>query len=621
MKTANSQIDFEYNPTQRFVLENAATAALAASLTNEGSIGFDSTLKVVKYYNGTSIITVAASSAAFTPGRIPYVDSSGLLADSANLTWDNTNAFFGLGPATPLAKIDVSGSISAAAWTTTAIGIRYRLSTFTDTSSSGTVATANIHSISGGTLAASSTTTYTTVYGLSLTPPAAGTNVTITNVYALGLAGSLAFNGNASQSRLGTNTATTLTLFTNTTDRVLISSGGLFGIGAATPSSLLDINGASGALSATAWTTTGILLKSRAFSFTDTSSSGTVASMYVSVLGVPTILASSVTTYTDAAGLYVEAPVASTNVTITNPYAIITNGNVRVLGSTGILSFAQNGVTRVGASNSYNVQQGGNTRYAIAITTGNHTFSNAAASSGTTAMMTFTQSANTGGSAGAFLLSAGAHTSQTASTEIIDVLFSLNRTVQRATGAVATQRAFLIQPPTYSFVASSTITDAATFAISGAPTAGTNATITNPYALWVQAGNSRFDGTEVQVKHLRGTTSAPSISGGTGAGTGPTVSIAGNDLSGYITVTTGTSPAGTNAIIATITFNIAYSAAPIVLVLPGNNAAEDLNNAEHVRVPVTGQTNGTSTTAFNLISGTAGLAATTTYIWQYHVIQ
>jgi hypothetical protein len=54
---------------------------------------------------------------------------------------------------------------------------------------------------------------------------------------------------------------------------------------------------------------------------------------------------------------------------------------------------------------------------------------------------------------------------------------------------LVTQRAFRVSAPTYEFVGPSTITDAATLAISGAPIAGTNATITNSYALWVESGN------------------------------------------------------------------------------------------------------------------------------------
>jgi len=89
---------------------------------------------------------------------------------------------------------------------------------------------------------------------------------------------------------------------------------------------------------------------------------------------------------------------------------------------------------------------------------------------------------------------AGADTTRTASTEINNVYFNLAVTQQWATGAITTQREVLVEAPTYGFVGASTITNAATFAITGAPIAGTNATITNAYALWVQSGNVAFGG-------------------------------------------------------------------------------------------------------------------------------
>lgn len=88
----------------------------------------------------------------------------------------------------------------------------------------------------------------------------------------------------------------------------------------------------------------------------------------------------------------------------------------------------------------------------------------------------------------------GAHTNLLSGTEIYDVYFDLSRTVQHTSGALATQRALFIDAPTYSFTGSSTITNAATVAIGSAPVAGTNATITNAYALWVQAGTTALDG-------------------------------------------------------------------------------------------------------------------------------
>lgn len=64
-----------------------------------------------------------------------------------------------------------------------------------------------------------------------------------------------------------------------------------------------------------------------------------------------------------------------------------------------------------------------------------------------------------------------------------------------ANGTIATQRAFLIRNPKYNGQGAGTIlTDAATFAILDAPAAGASITITNAYAMWVQAGRARLDG-------------------------------------------------------------------------------------------------------------------------------
>ena len=94
-----------------------------------------------------------------------------------------------------------------------------------------------------------------------------------------------------------------------------------------------------------------------------------------------------------------------------------------------------------------------------------------------------------------FKFSDADHANLTASTELVQALFDFSPgSIQFATGALATQRTMLLKAPTYSFVGASTLTNAATLAIDNAPVAGTNATITNPYAIWIQAGKSRFDG-------------------------------------------------------------------------------------------------------------------------------
>jgi hypothetical protein len=125
---------------------------------------------------------------------------------------------------------------------------------------------------------------------------------------------------------------------------------------------------------------------------------------------------------------------------------------------------------------------------------GQFTYIQSSGVAGTSVFQTFTQQAQASGTPNGLLWSAAAHTGTTA-VELIDWNINLARTVQ-FTGSTGftTQRAFLIQAPTYAFVsATGTITDAATFCINGAPIAGTNAAITRSHALWV-VGKSRIDG-------------------------------------------------------------------------------------------------------------------------------
>ena len=105
----------------------------------------------------------------------------------------------------------------------------------------------------------------------------------------------------------------------------------------------------------------------------------------------------------------------------------------------------------------------------------------------------FATASSSGSPLTAFIYSGGTRTATTASTEANDWSISLSN-VQWNTGALTTQRGLLILNPTYSFVGASTITNAATVAITDAPSAGTNATIINRYALWIQSGVTALDG-------------------------------------------------------------------------------------------------------------------------------
>jgi len=264
--------------------------------------------------------------------------------------------------------------------------------------------------------------------------PLAGTNATITNAYSLWVQGGKTQldNGLAVDGASSIVFTQQTTGVGNGTSRVFATWTGAAWTGSTASTEQLDMDFA---LNRTVQFATGALTTQRAF-----------------LIRAPTYGFVGASTITNAATFAISgAPVAGTNATLTNTWAL----------------WVQGGTSRFDGQ--------------VNITT-------------SVSPLLITQGVATTGSPTALSLTGGAHTTLTLSVEAIDVNLALNRTVQFATGALTTQRAVLVQAPTYAFVAASTITNAATFAISGAPAAGANATLTNTYALWVQGGISRFDG-------------------------------------------------------------------------------------------------------------------------------
>jgi hypothetical protein len=130
-----------------------------------------------------------------------------------------------------------------------------------------------------------------------------------------------------------------------------------------------------------------------------------------------------------------------------------------------------------------------------------------------TGSLTLSDVAQTSGARTLLTLTGVADTGITASTEQSDAVFNGARTITFATGALTNQRSFRFAAPTLAFAGASTVTNAATVYIDRAPQAGTNATITNAYSLFVDAGRARFDGPVVQndypVKQVTGTDASP----------------------------------------------------------------------------------------------------------------
>lgn len=177
-----------------------------------------------------------------------------------------------------------------------------------------------------------------------------------------------------------------------------------------------------------------------------------------------------------------------------------------------------------------------------------------AASSGARTALTFTGAADTG---------------ITASTEQSDVYLNLTRTVTWATGALTDQRFVRLGQPTLAFADASTVTNASVLYIAGAPVAGTNATITNSYAIFVDAGRSRFDGPVVQndypVKQVTGTAIAPVTTINTPMG----ITVVGN---GATSVSVTCAACTTTSHIVAVIRNATTNNVSIRAVIPGNGS-------------------------------------------------
>jgi len=107
----------------------------------------------------------------------------------------------------------------------------------------------------------------------------------------------------------------------------------------------------------------------------------------------------------------------------------------------------------------------------------------------TNGSITQAQSAVSGGQI-ALSLTPGAHTTMTAEASDIAVLAHTDT----ITAGFTNQRFNRFMQPTISAASSLTVTNAATLYVENAPAVAASAVITNPYALWVDAGASRFDG-------------------------------------------------------------------------------------------------------------------------------
>jgi hypothetical protein len=152
---------------------------------------------------------------------------------------------------------------------------------------------------------------------------------------------------------------------------------------------------------------------------------------------------------------------------------------------------------------------------------------------------------------------------------------------------------------------------------------GTGTGITSAGSFSVDPTAGLIVQSDITVNHLIGGTGTPTITCGAGAGSGASATIVGDDMGGYINLTTGTGPA-MNAIIFTVTFNSPYQSAPrLVQLTPASEAALALIPAgnKFPLVPCLPDSNAPTTTLFNAMSGGGVMAAGTEYRFWYFVKQ
>ena len=479
------------NPFILFQLSGANDSQLRTITTGILGVTNATGSTTVFQVNTTGLVTTAFSTMAITPtataGATPSPALTVTAASNTTVT-SGTEVFF--------VEFANSSTVQWATSTpTTQRNVLFQVPTYSCDTTLQTITTAATVSIGGA--------------------PAAGTNVTITNAYALWVqAGLGAFTGGTTIPN-GHSLGNAMIIGEQGTG---VGNAQFWGLGIR-QSGLGDLM--TLAQSSTTYTTGGSLgwvLNNVSYLYTPSTfrwGTGTAALGYMECKGngftfAPAIQSSGSATgwqYIDAAStaLTTATEVLSVNFNLsatktwaagniaTQRFAVFQGGTIAFAsGSNTVTTAATVAITGAPAAGANAILTA---TYALWIQGGKSLFNGNVTFTGATTSLLIQQAAATSGTNIGIAFTGGAHTTLTSGTEVPEIKFDFAQTVQWATTTPATQRALLVTAPTYSCDSvSQTITTAATVAIAAAPTAGTNVTITNNYALWVQSGTSDFQG-------------------------------------------------------------------------------------------------------------------------------
>ena len=337
-----------YNPVTK---ELTTAASFVAAIISGTDISISTTGTGTLVISDTSTLQSVTNRGATTT-NVVYI------TNTATSTSTNTGALQvagGVGIGNGLyagGKILLSpGNNSVPAWTTNGVAFVQTAGTFTDTTTtaSSTVAVSYMNLFSAQTYAASTSITVSSLYGTYFQNPVRGTNVggvttyalaadSITVISALTVGASLITVGSGSSigifsstgnAGIGTGATTAGNIKTvNIGTGGLTSSTTVVNIGNITTgsTSTIALNGQvilnPVKTSAPAWTTNGISLIQNTATYTDLTSTGTVAAVYINNIGAATVSATNTITITSLYGTYFSNPIGGNNVTATTLYAL-----------------------------------------------------------------------------------------------------------------------------------------------------------------------------------------------------------------------------------------------------------------------------------------------------------